>query len=407
MKTLFLSFIIFTSQIFSQPEWNYLSNTFDYTVNVIKINSEGHIYAGTKSQGIIKSTDGGLNWEFKNNGLPENEILSILITQNNTIFAGTFDGGLYRSINAGENWQKLEAGLTNTVITSLARNEDGIIYAGTKGGGVFYSSDNGSNWSENNSGLINKDIIDIDINSNGDLYAGAYSYGVFKLTKGNNFWNEINIGMPNNKDILSILVNKNNDVLAATAQDGIYIREANSLAWQQTTLQFFPCWDLELTLSGEVLASTDGAIYISHNGGKAFQLINNGLPDTRILTIEPDNNGIIYAGTHGNGIFKSSATTLVDEEIIPHDFQLFQNYPNPFNPATTISFKIPNVEAQYAALLQVYNLTGAEIKTLINKKLSAGNYNIFFDAEDFPSGVYFYKLTYGKSSQTKKMTLIK
>ncbi|KAB2843271.1 MAG: T9SS type A sorting domain-containing protein [Melioribacteraceae bacterium] len=407
MKQIFLLTIFFTSQIFCQNDWSHLSSTSDFTVNVIEINSDGHIYAGTKSHGIIKSADGGLNWELKNNGLPENEILSILITQNYVLFAGTSGGGMFRSINNGESWEKIEAGLTNTVVTSLIENEDGIIFAGTKGGGVFYSTDNGSNWDEINSGLINKDIIDLAINSAGDLFVGTYSYGVFKLTKENNFWNEINIGMPNNKDILSIIVNKNDDVLAATAYDGIYIREANSLAWQQTALQFFPCRDMALTVTGKVLAATDAAVYISNNGGRSYELFKDGLPNSKILSIASDGYETFYAGAHANGIYKNTSLTSVDKKIIPQNFQLLQNYPNPFNPGTTISFKIHNVEAQHAALLQIYDIIGNKIKTILNEKLPAGIYDINFNADNLPSGVYFYKLQTGAYTQSKKMILMK
>ncbi|KAB2839942.1 MAG: T9SS type A sorting domain-containing protein, partial [Melioribacteraceae bacterium] len=101
---------------------------------------------------------------------------------------------------------------------------------------------------------------------------------------------------------------------------------------------------------------------------------------------------------------------LTDIEIIndniPNEFELYQNYPNPFNPTTTISFAIP-VGTQYAAYLQVFDILGREVITLVNENLQPGNYTINFDAGNLSSGVYFYKLTSGSFTQTKKMMLIK
>ena len=88
----------------------------------------------------------------------------------------------------------------------------------------------------------------------------------------------------------------------------------------------------------------------------------------------------------------------------PDKFELAQNYPNPFNPATTISYTIP--EAQQVQLT-VYNVLGKEIATLVNKQQPAGNYKVFFDGSDLPSGIYIYKLQAGNFVQTRKMMLVK
>ncbi len=95
----------------------------------------------------------------------------------------------------------------------------------------------------------------------------------------------------------------------------------------------------------------------------------------------------------------------------PDKFELSQNYPNPFNPATIIKYSIPAVavgnEIFLPVQLKVYNVLGREIITLVNKEQSPGTYTVTFNAENFPSGLYFYKLTAGSFSQTKKMLLLK
>jgi hypothetical protein len=89
---------------------------------------------------------------------------------------------------------------------------------------------------------------------------------------------------------------------------------------------------------------------------------------------------------------------------MPSTYLLQQNYPNPFNPSTTISFSIPTSEF---VTLKVYDILGREVTTLVSENLNAGYHSLKFDAGNFSSGVYFYKLQAGKYSETKKMLLSK
>ncbi len=94
---------------------------------------------------------------------------------------------------------------------------------------------------------------------------------------------------------------------------------------------------------------------------------------------------------------------LKDEANLP-DYALFQNYPNPFNPATTIKYAIPktvNVE------LKIYDILGREVKTLVNETKTAGYYEVHFNADNFASGVYFYRLKAGDFIKTNKMIFLK
>ncbi|MBK6772361.1 MAG: T9SS type A sorting domain-containing protein [Ignavibacteria bacterium] len=89
---------------------------------------------------------------------------------------------------------------------------------------------------------------------------------------------------------------------------------------------------------------------------------------------------------------------------IPNEFSLGQNYPNPFNPATKIKFELRNTSFTN---LVIYDGLGREVETIVNEQLNAGSYEADWNASNFPSGVYFYKLTTGDFSKTNKMLLIK
>jgi len=85
-------------------------------------------------------------------------------------------------------------------------------------------------------------------------------------------------------------------------------------------------------------------------------------------------------------------------------FTLGQNYPNPFNPITTISFTL--IDNSFVTL-NIYNVLGNEIATLVNEMKDRGNHNITFDASRLSSGVYYYEIIVDKSRTTKKMLLAK
>ncbi|MBL0107974.1 MAG: S8 family serine peptidase [Ignavibacteria bacterium] len=89
---------------------------------------------------------------------------------------------------------------------------------------------------------------------------------------------------------------------------------------------------------------------------------------------------------------------------IPDSYSLSQNYPNPFNPATKIKFALPT---SGFTSLKVYDISGKEISNLLNSNIQAGTYEVLFDASNFSSGAYFYKLESNGYIETKKMFLIK
>jgi hypothetical protein len=98
-------------------------------------------------------------------------------------------------------------------------------------------------------------------------------------------------------------------------------------------------------------------------------------------------------------------TRLETKHLIPpDDFKLFQNYPNPFNPSTTIEFTLP--KSEYVEL-NVYNILGKEVATLVSNKLNSGNHTYQFDGKNLASGVYYYQLVAGDYREVKKMILIK
>jgi hypothetical protein len=104
------------------------------------------------------------------------------------------------------------------------------------------------------------------------------------------------------------------------------------------------------------------------------------------------------------------SAVAVDDEVIPvAETALLGNYPNPFNPETAISY---SVKSDAPVTLEVYNLKGQKIRTLVNSDVKGGNYTVTWKGDDehgnkVASGVYFYKMSSGKFTSSKKMILLK
>ncbi len=154
----------------------------------------------------------------------------------------------------------------------------------------------------------------------------------------------------------------------------------------------------------------------NNNGDLIWNVVYSGNPIYYYYSfdIAVDNSGNVFvtgeAGFAGSSYdfttIKIDQTTGIIQNLseIPKSYSLSQNYPNPFNPTTNINYEIPNSNF---VTLKVYDINGKEIETLVNQKQNAGGYSVTFNAGNYPSGVYFYKLETNNFSETKKMILLK
>ncbi len=108
-----------------------------------------------------------------------------------------------------------------------------------------------------------------------------------------------------------------------------------------------------------------------------------------------------YVATALFGITVSVEQT---SDQMPAEFKLSQNYPNPFNPSTIIKFAIPQSEF---VTMKVYDVLGREVSTIVNQNLTAGSYEVNFDASDLAAGMYIYQIKAGNFVSAKKMMLLK
>jgi hypothetical protein len=125
----------------------------------------------------------------------------------------------------------------------------------------------------------------------------------------------------------------------------------------------------------------------------------------------------IYDRAAGNtGTLQAWSLTITYAQVIgvtgnhnvPNQFHLYQNYPNPFNPVTKIKFSIPQGTGKEQSVnLKIYDILGREVAVLINQEMRPGSYLVEWNAINFASGIYFYRLEAGQFAETKKMVLVK
>jgi len=186
---------------------------------------------------------------------------------------------------------------------------------------------------------------------------------------------------------------------------GLIIQSENNILciWNDLTRQGYYVQKLDIEgnilWNEDILFSLDGSSRITHDGNGGIIMCHTGI-DVSISLTKISKNGVI-----GEVI-----TTIhsEDTEIFLQEFILYQNYPNPFNPSTVIRFQLSVISD---VKLKIYNISGQEIKTLTNGRLSAGNHEILWKGVDnhgkpVSSGLYFYTLNVDGKTQTKKMLLI-
>ncbi|MDD5361999.1 MAG: T9SS type A sorting domain-containing protein [Ignavibacteria bacterium] len=197
--------------------------------------------------------------------------------------------------------------------------------------------------------------------SGSNLFAGTHGGGVFRSTNNGASWTAVNNGLTN-QTIYSLAVSGTN-IFAGTADSGVF------------------------------LSTNNGVNRINKNQG---------------ISDVPSAYNYVYAGTEYRSVWHRSLSEIIGIKNIstetPLKYTLSQNYPNPFNPITNVKFSIVN---SGQVILIVYDVQGRELQTLVNESLKPGTYATTIDGSMLTSGVYFYRLTAGEYSETKRMVLIK
>jgi trimeric autotransporter adhesin len=448
--------ILFSAGKLNSQQWSSFGEGLDFPVNSIILHS-GSFYAASDLVYILS----GDQWSAVDEGMYTTapEIYSFGV-YNGDLFAGgagffvtTPDLNWYNFVGRLHNgsWTTCGSGTGNdgsgmNSYVNYIVEYNGYLYAGgnfTTAGGdplnpiiaSYIAGFDGTQWSPVGSGM-NDRVTDMVV-YNGELVVSGYftnagGLNANYIAKWNgSTWSTLGSGMDGKVTALAVY---NSELYAgglfenAGGAEAKNIAKWNGSSWSPVgggiTEQVYTLvsYNNELYAGGAFRTLTGNAgDYIMSWDGAQWKAAGSGT-DGNVIVLYPDASGLIVGGSFAtaggisaNNIAKFFTITEVDDKsAAPAEFYLLQNYPNPFNPSTKIKFTVPAIERGPASSLQVtlkiYNILGKEIATLVNELKEPGIYEAEFNSEQNPeltSGVYFYKLTAGSVTRTRKMIFMK
>ena len=378
-------------------------------IDVLAEAPDGSLVAATQKRNIYRSVDGGLAWENIGSESDAEQFgfyptISAHVTQAGTIMIAGYDSKIMRSEDNGETWTLVEIPVvrdpgngSSENVRSFVEWRDGTLFTTVFGRGVFRSFDDGITWEAINSGLQSLDTSLLAGSQSGDLYLGIGTEwyftdegeyapiegAIYRSQDGGENW-EWFYGLP---PAVKLFDSRNVRSIVVTPEEDVFV-------------------SVSLTENGG--ESESKAFFYSAISESWSEMI---VPSPKAAEFALDNRGYLYAGTFGEGIYRSKeavsltlkATSTEDAEV-PDAFVLEQNYPNPFNPTTTIQFSLP---AQSDVTLTVFDMLGRKIQVVHQGPLRAGGHEMEFDATGLPSGIYLYRLNTPEKSLTNTMLLLK
>lgn len=389
--------------------WQQLFGTINNDLFYSHFADDNNGYAASFNS-VIKTSNGGLTWTklgSVSTGGP------LYFRNANTGFLSANIAGLiYKTTNGGINFNTLVTGYPST-FRAFSFVNDNTGFTVTSSGKTLKTTNGGINWNQIDS-TLDSYYADVVFTDSLTGYVSGMKTSpaalIKKTTNGGNTWIEQTINSTLGMTTL-FFVNNNTGFAGSSNNSGQnFFRTTNGgLNW--TAGASVNPYVSDLSFVNENIGyacSLFGNFYRTTNGGNNWVQLTTPV-DYQIRSMYHNNNsGVTYLLGSGGMILKSTNGSITGFEQTgnnnPAGYYLSQNYPNPFNPVTAIYFQMP--EEGYVTL-KVYNVTGKEEAMLVNDQLTAGAYNIDFNAANLPSGVYFYVLSAKNFSITKKMILIK
>ena len=366
----------------------------NFTLKKYGVSSDPVIYVCLNSSQTghqLQFQSGGGLFEDRSAELPDGisvRTVTLHPTDENTAYAvmnGLQDGKkVYKTTNQGLNWTNNTGDLPNVPAGDLVVHPtlNDVLYLGSEMG-FMKTTNGGTNWFRWNSG-VPEAVIVTEMKSfikNGELYIIASTYG-------NSIWTR--------KDTDNPL-----PVQLASFNSTVNGRDVN-LKWATYSEQNNSHFNVERKNTSDENWNMIGKVTGSGNSNEirnytfADKGVNTGTYNYRLKQVD----------YNGNYEYHNLSNAVVIG--VPNKYELSQNYPNPFNPTTKIDFQLPR---DSKVMIKLYDVSGREVRTIVNEKRTAGFYTVGFDASGLSSGVYFYTIIAGFSGTefvgTKKMVVVK
>lgn len=412
MKTLILLLIVYTPLNFlnvQAQQWQTFSQ-FGNT-NVVSIEKDtNYTILWMPSFGLNRfnfNTNNLTHYDTSSSTFQATDIYNISINSHIKWICG--NRGLFTFNN--NNWTKYHpsnSGIASNLIFDAAIDNNGVAWIATGQGLSRFYNNTWKTYNTSNSPLPGNFLFHIETIDN-EIWIGTRNTGVVRIIQNSldTIWrtyNTKNSGL--SYDNISDVEIKNNKVYIATEGGGLSIFNRKDSSW---SAYFNPGFVTSVAID------SSNTIWMGTPGGGLFEFqigkdTNNFNPENSpiywaVNDVAVDSNQNIWIGHSGLTVYNENGIVSIENNISTiKNFELSQNYPNPFNPITNISF---NISKSSHVKLEIFDINGKKIETLLNSSFSSGEYKIQWNAVNFASGIYFYKIESGNFIETKRMVLVK
>jgi photosystem II stability/assembly factor-like uncharacterized protein len=425
-----LLLVVYQNISLAQGTWERLNSpTENYLSSVYFVDSL-YGWAAGFSGTIIHTSNGGNEWIIQDSKT-ENNILDIFFLDRNLgwavsweVYNYPFGTYILKTTDGGLNWNS-SASPVESIFSQCILFLDSLNgWMGGKPYPLVRTTDGGLSWTEaviDSSFFSGLPVYDI------QFYDSSFGYAsggvidccgiIWRTTNGGDYWYVIDTPYVAPEPIYQLHIKDSLNVLGVGGdfEDLGYgvgtIRTSDGgMTWEFEYIGLTGvAWDIDFRTESEAWSPLGGQQKFIYSLDAGMTWTSVTTPDSAIIfkMVFPDSLHGFGVGMDG-AIIKykpdSTTTVFVSENLIPERFVLLQNYPNPFNPKTSIRFQIAD---RGFVNLKIFDILGSEVATLVDEELAAGSYEINFNAGGFPSGFYFYTLSADDFTSSKKMILLR
>ncbi len=344
--------------------------------------------------GNLRSTDHGMRWTWST--MPVNPDL-LHTDADGRLFAVTYspDHCVYRSTDGG-TWTRA---LSNAFVYFI-RTLNGRLHVGTSND-VRVSDDNGSTWRT----LLPTMARDVAWGPGGILYHIVDAQGVRRTDTTTHVTTVINAGLPTDRygNIFStrLVVDAQGSLYMGVDGVGLYRSTDEGRSWSLVHAVAASIRDIRLLEPSIIVLATYGdGVHVSHDGGGEWETVNEGLANLRVLALDIDRVGYLYASTDGSSLFRSLRS--ITPARVPLTWQLGVS-PNPATTHADLHVRVPE-DAQVRATL--HDVLGREIRMVFDGFLRAGDNTIALPTTTLPSGSYWIRLFSPIGLQQQRLVIV-
>jgi len=361
--------------------------------------------AGEKGE-ALKSTDNGITWQSCGD-FTNKKINSLYFLNELKGYAAGDSGIVFKTTDGGGNWMD-QTGYANLNYKNIYfNNETGLALGGNpddERAFIYRTSNGGVNWYEVYDSMSLGVLNSVSFTSEFVGFAVSDNGNVLKTIDAGYNWEAVNIAGGN----LNSVSFMNSATGFICGDDGVIFKTTNEGAvWEYIfcgTFKKLNC--IKLAENGLIYAAgIEGTIVKSTDLGNSW-ITEKKITGNDLHSIDIIGNRLTAFGDFGTVIYSEKKNNVqLANQTSNNDFILKQNFPNPFNPKTTLQYQLAVASD---VKLKIYDALGREAAVLVDREESPGSHEIYFDATDLPSGIYYYSLeAEGNLVDTKRMVVLK